>query len=364
MGERAGALEKVVSLAGSDFWRGKRVLLTGHTGFKGGWLALALLRRGALITGYALAPDHRPALFDALRLGEHLDSRFGDLRDGSALAALVAEVRPDVVFHLAAQPLVRASYADPVGTFGSNVQGTVNLLDALRRTPTARAIVAVTTDKVYRNREWVHPYREDDRLGGHDPYSASKAATEIVIASYRDSFLTGLGVHVVSARAGNVVGGGDWSADRLIPDAVRAWSSGATLDIRRPDATRPWQHVIEPVCAYMELAERLWNEPNLPTAFNFGPDPHDVADVRTVIELARQAFGSGSVAYADMVSGPHEAGLLALDNSLARRHLAVAPRWQLTETVARTMHWYRERAAGGDAWQLCMDDFAAYEAAA
>jgi len=364
VGKRPRALEKVVSLADADFWRGKNVLLTGHTGFKGGWLALDLLRLGARVTGYALAPDHRPALFDALRLGEHLDSRLGDLRDAATLAALVAEVRPDIVFHLAAQPLVRASYADPVGTFAINVQGSVHLLDAIRRVPSTRVVVAVTTDKVYRNREWAHPYREEDQLGGHDPYSASKAAAEIAIASYREAFLAELGIHVVSARAGNVIGGGDWSADRLIPDAVRAWTSGAILDIRRPDATRPWQHVIEPVRAYIELAERLWHEPNLPPAFNFGPDPHEAADVRTVIELARAAFGRGAVAYADAVSGPHEAGLLALDNSLARRRLAIAPRWPLAEAVARTMHWYREQFAGGDAWQLCMDDLAAYEAAA
>jgi CDP-glucose 4,6-dehydratase len=242
------------SLPHQAFWRGKRVLVTGHTGFKGGWLTLWLSRMGADITGLSLPPSTKPSLFDLAKIGAHCHSHELDIRDYAAVEAVVREAKPEIIFHLAAQPLVRASYRDPLETFSTNVMGTANVLNALRLEGSARVIVAITTDKVYQNKEWPFPYREDDVLGGHDPYSASKAASELVIASYSASYLAEKGMAVASARAGNVIGGGDWSEDRLIPDAVRAWQSGATLDIRRPNATRPWQHVLEPLSGYLVLA--------------------------------------------------------------------------------------------------------------
>lgn len=344
-----------------DFWRSKRVLLTGHTGFKGGWLALWLKQLGAVVTGIALPPNTSLSLFELARVAEGMDNHFCDIRDGVALASIVLRVRPEIVFHLAAQSLVRASYREPVATFASNVMGTVHLLEALRGLDNVRVAVMITTDKVYRNNEWYYPYREEDALGGHDPYSASKAASEIVIASYRDAFLQGQGVAMVSARAGNVIGGGDWSEDRLIPDAVRAWGNGLPLEIRRPQAIRPWQHVLEPLSAYLTLAEKLWHQSELAGAYNFGPQTHEAATVREVVELARTAYGVGEVHYADGSQGLHEAGWLALETAKARVTLDVQPRWGLVEGVQRTMAWYRAQQQGADARALCETEIAAYE---
>ena len=353
-------------MSGPDpaFWRGKRVLLTGHTGFKGAWLAQWLHRLGAAVTGVALAPATRPNLYEAARVDALCDSRTCDIRDAAAVAALVHAARPEIVLHLAAQSLVRAGYRDPLGTYQVNVLGTANVLDALRGQDGVRAVVVVTTDKVYRNLEQPYPYRESDALGGHDPYSASKAAAEIVAASYRDAFLAERGVALATARAGNVIGGGDWSEDRLIPDAVRAWSSGATLQVRRPQAVRPWQHVVEPLAAYLRLAERLWDEPAIAGAWNFGPHTHEAASVGAVIELARAAFGRGHWAGGDGSEGPHEAGWLALETAQARVALGVEPRWALAEAVERTMHWYRAFGDGVDARALCAADLDAHGAVA
>lgn len=357
----SGAMEDVVSQPSSSFWLGRRVLLTGATGFKGGWLALWLQRLGALVTGLGLDPGAE-SLFNAARIDKVLDNRMLDIRDAEALAGLVREADPEIVFHLAAQPLVRASYRTPVETFATNVQGTVHLLDACRAVPGLRTIVVVTTDKVYANLEHVLPYREDDRLGGHDPYSASKAACEIAIACYRDSFMSAAGVGVASARAGNVIGGGDWSEDRLLPDAVRAWSRDEVLQIRRPDAVRPWQHVLEPLAGYLSLAERLTEAPALAGAYNMGPHTHEAADVRAVIELAQRSYGRGKVEFG-APGGPHEAGLLTLETAKARALLDVAPRWTLDHSVDRTMQWYRRWNEGADARALCVADIEAWEAA-
>jgi len=357
-------MEDLVMNAAAAFWGGKRVLLTGHTGFKGGWLALWLQRMGAQVTGVALAPDTQPNLFTLASVANGMASHLCDIRDADALAAIVRAARPEIVLHLAAQPLVRASYRLPLDTFSTNVMGTAHVLDALRGLDSVRVAVMVTTDKVYRNNEWCWPYREDDVLGGHDPYSASKAASEIVIASYRDAFLREQGVAVASARAGNVIGGGDWSEDRLIPDAVRAWGAGQMLTVRRPMAIRPWQHVLEPVHGYLGLAQKLWEEPGLAGAYNFGPDTGEAATVRTVIEMARKGFGQGDVSYGDGSDGPHEAGWLALDVAKARLRLGVAPRWDLNASVMRTMAWYQaQRQQGSDARRLCEQDIAAFEAA-
>jgi CDP-glucose 4,6-dehydratase len=343
------------------FWRGKRVLLTGHTGFKGAWMALWLNRLGAQVTGISLAPQTTPNLFSLAEIQTITDSHFCDIRDSSALAKLINKAQPEIVFHLAAQALVYASYRDPLTTFATNVQGTANVLDALRPLDSVRAVVAITTDKVYKNLEKPYPYRETDALGGHDPYSASKAAAEIVIASYRDSYLNNKGIAVASARAGNVIGGGDWSADRLIPDAIRAWNAKQPLQIRRPQAIRPWQHVLEPVAGYIKLAEQLWQQPSVAGPYNFGPLTHEAATVREVVELAQGSYGMGQVSWGDGTEGPHEAGWLALEIAKARNMLSVQPRWSLVESVQRTVHWYRQQHEGADARALCEADILAYE---
>ncbi len=342
------------------FWRGRRVLVTGHTGFKGAWLTFWLARLGASVTGLALAPNTQPSLFNLLALERDCDHRVGDIRDAALVQRLMSEVQPEIVLHLAAQALVRPSYQDPLGTFATNVMGTAHVLDALRGSTQTRVAVMVTTDKVYRNREWLWPYRENDPLGGHDPYSASKAACEIAIESWRLALLQEQGVAVASARAGNVIGGGDWSSDRLLPDAARAWLRNESLLIRRPQAVRPWQHVIEPLAGYLALAEHLWQHPEAAGAFNFGPHPHEAASVRDVIELARQSIPGAQVIYGDGSEGPHEAGLLSLDPSLARTVLGVQPRLGLIDAVRRTMTWYAEQDQGADARTLCEADLQAW----
>ncbi len=346
-----------------SFWRGKRVLVTGHTGFKGGWLALWLQQIGADVTGIALAPSTQPNLFELARVASGMQSHFCDIRDAQALATLVKTAQPEIVFHLASQPLVRASYREPLSTFATNVMGSANVLDALRGQPSAQVAVMVTTDKVYRNQEHCYPYREEDTLGGHDPYSASKAASEIVIASYRDAYLVQQGVAVATARAGNVIGGGDWSEDRLIPDAVRAWSSGQPLVIRNPQAIRPWQHVLEPLGGYLTLAQKLWEQPALAGAYNFGPQTYESGTVEEVTKLASSAYGTGTTNYDNNSNNPHEAGWLALEVAKARVALGVNPKWHLAETVQRTMTWYRAQQQGANARSLCETEIAQYEAA-
>ncbi len=345
-----------------SFWNGRRVLVTGHTGFKGAWLTFWLTRMGASVTGLSLGPVTKPNLFDLLNLPVACDSQIGDIRDNTVVQRVMSAARPEVVLHLAAQALVRPSYAEPVETFATNLMGTVHVLDALRSASDARVAIMVTTDKVYRNREWVWPYREDDALGGHDPYSASKAAAEIAIESWRLAYLNASGVAVASARAGNVIGGGDWSQDRLIPDAVRAWQSGEVLDVRRPDAVRPWQHVIEPLAGYLALAEKLWQQPDQAGPFNFGPAPDEAASVRQVVEIARESLVDTKVAYGEGLEGPHEAGLLSLDPSRSRARLQVWPKFPLPETVRRTMAWYADQARGSAAADLCERDIDAWMA--
>lgn len=351
-------------MPGREFWQGKRVLLTGHTGFKGAWLALWLQRLGANVTGVALAAPTVPSLFELAGLAPTMQSHLCDIRDAHALATLVRQARPEIVLHLAAQALVRAGYRDPLQTFATNTMGTAHVLDALRGLPDTRVAVMVTTDKVYRNLEHPYPYREDDTLGGHDPYSASKAASELVIASYRDAFLSQQGVAIASARAGNVIGGGDWAEERLIPDCVRAWQAGQPLTIRRPDAIRPWQHVLEPLAGYLRLAEALWHQPGLAGAYNLGPLTNEAATVRTVVEMARGPRGVYAVSYENNSNSPHEAGWLALETAKARTQLGVHPRWALADAVHRTMAWYEAQHAGADARALCEADIAAYEALA
>lgn len=365
MGLRQGEVEDLVvhrNIPDPGFWRGKRVLLTGHTGFKGSWLAIWLHHLGAKVTGISLPPVTTPNLFSSAGIAHICESHFCDIRDAAQLAQVVTAAAPEIVFHLAAQPLVRASYREPLVTFDTNIMGTANLLNALRLLENMRAAVMVTTDKVYRNKEWSRPYREDDILGGHDPYSASKAASEIVIASYREAFLSDQGSAIASARAGNVIGGGDWSEDRLIPDAVRAWQADEILEIRRPDAVRPWQHVLEPLAGYLALAEQLWQTPALADAYNFGPKPGEAATVRNVVELAQAAYDKGDVRFGDDNEGPHEAGLLALEIKKSCDVLGVKPHWSLAEAITRTMVWYRNHHNGADARALCDAEITSFEA--
>jgi CDP-glucose 4,6-dehydratase len=343
------------------FWRGKRVLLTGHTGFKGSWLAIWLKRLGAEICGVALRPVTEPSLFDLAHVAEFVDGHFGDIRDQALLARLCVAHRPEIVLHLAAQPLVRAGYADPVGTFGTNVMGSVNVLEAARASEGLRAIVMVTTDKVYLDTERQKSFGESDTLGGHDPYSASKAAAELIVAAYRSSYLKEKGIAVATARAGNVIGGGDWAQDRLIPDVVKAWSEGGTLAVRRPSAVRPWNHVIEALTGYLVLAERLWTTPNLASAWNFGPPPHEEVNVRTIVETARHIYGTGEIAWGMSEDGPRETQWLSLDNSKARLELGVAPRWDAATALERTIRWYLQQQGGADPRGLCEADIDHYE---
>ena len=339
-------------------WTGQRVFLTGHTGFKGGWLATWLQHLGAHVDGYALPPEPG-SLGDALDVG----GTFADLRDASALARALHQAAPTVVFHLAAQPLVRRSYAAPLETFAVNVMGTATLLDLVRTTPSVRAVVVVTTDKVYENREWPWPYRETDALGGHDPYSASKAAAELVTASFRRAFLAEAGVAVATARAGNVVGGGDAAADRLVPDCLRAFAAGQPVRIRNPAATRPWQHVLDPVCGYLLLAEALLRGPDAACAWNFGPAPGDVRPVTDVVALLAEAWGDGAAWTLDAGAGPHEAGLLAVDAAQARARLGWRPGLDLPAALRWTVDWSKRRQQGVSARLLVLDDIERYAAA-
>jgi len=342
-------------------WRGRSVLITGHTGFKGAWLAHWLLALGAKVSGFALAPDVSPSLFERLDLGRRMDHMIGDIRDRDLLAARVQMVAPDVVFHLAAQPLVRRSYREPVDTFATNVMGTVHLMEALRGATSPVALVVITTDKVYENREWPFGYRENDRLGGHDPYSASKAACEIAVQSYRKAFFDGGPVAVAVARAGNVIGGGDWAEDRIVPDIVRAALAGQRLRLRNPNAVRPWQHVLDPLAGYLQLAERLMaGDVAAADSFNFGPD---TADQRRVADLLAAMQAHWPVDWDD-ISDPsalHEAGLLTLSTDKARQVLGWRPRWQFDSAVARTVGWYRAVEQRGESALACTDaDLAAF----
>jgi CDP-glucose 4,6-dehydratase len=346
-----------------QFWHGRRVLLTGHTGFKGSWLALKLARAGARVTGIALEPSTDPALFHAARVEETLERHIiCDIRDREALRDAVRTSEPEIVFHLAAQPLVRASYVDPVGTFATNVMGTVNLFDALAAMSGVKAIVNVTTDKVYWNEERPGGYRESDRLGGRDPYAASKACGELVTDSWRESFMAGRGIALASARAGNVIGGGDWADDRIIPDALRAWDRGEPLVVRAPRSVRPWQHVLEPLAGYVALAEALIAEPErFSQAWNFGPSTEDARPVGWIADYLTSTV-EGFSWHTEGNDGPHEAGLLEVDSTKALSALPWRPRWSLAEALDRTVQWHSAWRGGQDAQAQCFAQIAEHEA--
>ncbi len=325
------------------FYAGKTVLVTGHTGFKGGWLAAWLKLLGAQVVGFALPPDTEPNLYTAAGIGEGMVSTFGDVRDAAALAALCARHQPAIIIHAAAQALVRRSYRDPGGTYGTNIMGTVNVLEAARQTPSVRAVVVVTSDKCYENQGGSREYVESDCMGGHDPYSSSKAAAELVTAAYRRSFFSSPSSAAVAlARAGNVIGGGDWAEDRLVPDIVRGIASGKPVVIRRPDSVRPWQHVLEPVGAYLVLARRLFEQgQTVAEPWNFGPRAHDAVPVVDVARELVAQWGSGELTVQQDPGAPHEAATLRLNCDKARMRLGWTPTLPLNEALRWTADWYR-----------------------
>jgi len=329
------------------FWRGKRVFMTGHTGFKGSWLSLWLQQLGAELTGYALNPPTDPSLFEVAKVGAGMHSIIADIRDAEALAKAMREARPDIVIHMAAQPLVRYSYEAPVETYATNVMGTVHLLEAVRQTDTVRAVVNVTSDKCYENREWHWGYRENEPMGGYDPYSNSKGCAELVTSAYRNSFFNPArhgehGVAIASGRAGNVIGGGDWAADRLIPDMLRAIEEEQPVHIRSPHAIRPWQHVLEPLSGYLVLAEKLYVEgTSYGEGWNFGPVDEDAKPVQWIVERLADLWGAGATWQLDKNPQPHEAHYLKLDCSKAKAQLGWHPRWSLSDTLSSIVLWHR-----------------------
>lgn len=349
------------------FWRGKKVLVTGHTGFKGSWMSLWLQALGADVSGYALQPPTQPNLFELADVARHMHSVIADIRDESRLRQVFDERRPEIVIHMAAQPLVHHSYEHPVETYSVNVLGTVNLLEAVRASAGVRAVVNVTTDKCYENREWLWPYRENEALGGRDPYSSSKACAEIVSAAYRSSFFTSPGVSVAlaTARAGNVIGGGDWARDRLVPDILAAFQAGKPAAIRNPHAIRPWQHVLEPLRGYLTLAERLYAEGScFAEAWNFGPVQEDALPVEWVANHLAELWGSGATLHQSPQERGHEAGYLKLDVSKARSRLDWQPVLRLPEALALTVQWAKRRIAGDDVKALTTAQINSYQALA
>lgn len=352
MAIRQGAMEDL-GMTGS-FWRAKKVFLTGHTGFKGSWLSLWLQQLGAEVTGYALQPPTNPSLFEVAGVATGMTSIIGDIRDGVALGRAMRDAAPDIVIHMAAQPLVRYSYANPVETYSTNVMGTVHLLEAVRQTPSVRAVVNVTSDKCYDNKEWVWGYRENEAMGGFDPYSNSKGCAELVTGAYRNSFFSPAKyaehrVALASARAGNVIGGGDWAEDRLIPDILRAIAENRSVVIRSPHAIRPWQHVLEPLSGYLSLAQKLYEQGvSHAEGWNFGPNDEDAKPVQWIVERLTQQWGEGASWRLDEGEHPHEAHYLKLDCSKAKMRLDWQPRWELAHTLGMIVAWQRAWLAQED----------------
>ena len=346
------------------FWHGKRVLLTGHTGFKGSWMSLWLQSLGANVQGLALSPPTKPSLFEAANVAKGMLHATGDIRDYPTVFAQMRTFQPEIVLHMAAQPLVRLSYAEPIETYASNVMGTVHILEAARHCGSVRAIVNITSDKCYENREWAWGYREDESMGGHDPYSSSKACAELVSASYRSSFLKDAQIALATARAGNVIGGGDWACDRLVPDVLRSLQNNESVVIRNPDAIRPWQHVLEPLSGYLLLAENLFSQGELVAeAWNFGPKNEDARPVKWIVDELCKAWGESSGWLLQEGTHPHEANFLKLDTSKALQRLHWTPRWTLDRALKRTIDWHQAWLAGQDMQAFCFKQIDQYEAA-
>jgi CDP-glucose 4,6-dehydratase len=351
-----------VSVVQADFWQGKRVFLTGHTGFKGSWVSLWLQSMGAQVHGLSLAPPTTPALFDEARVGQGMVSTLGDIRDYDTVLSAMRACKPDIVLHMAAQPLVRYSYQAPVETYATNVMGTVHVLEAVRTLGSVRAVVNVTTDKCYDNKEWIWGYREDEPMGGHDPYSNSKGCSELVTKAYRQSFFHQSGTALASARAGNVIGGGDWALDRLVPDILRAFEQDQSVFIRNPHATRPWQHVLEPLSGYLVLAQALYIEgQSHAQAWNFGPRDEDAQPVQWIVNEMVQRWGKGARWHLDTADHPHEANYLKLDISKAKAHLGWQPRWTLANALEHIVQWHRTWLAKGDVRAMCLQQIQQYQ---
>jgi len=345
------------------FWQGKRVFVTGHTGFKGSWLSLWLQKMGAEVKGFALEPPTNPALFVEACVADGMESEIGDIRDLQSITASMRAFNPDVLMHMAAQPLVRLSYREPVETYSTNVMGTVHVLEAARQCPNLKAIVNVTTDKCYENREWVWGYRENEPMGGHDPYSNSKGCSELITAAYRNSFFDSNDAPALaSARAGNVIGGGDWAEDRLIPDILRAFEQKQPVVIRNPLATRPWQHVLEPISGYLVLAEQLYKTGGTyAEGWNFGPRDEDVKPVEWILTHMVEHWGQGASWELDEEPQPHEAQLLKLDISKAAALLKWHPRWSLSQALDSIVDWHQGWLSGGNAREITLNQIAQYQ---
>ena len=345
-----------------DFWRGKRVFLTGHTGFKGSWLSLWLQSMGAHLHGYALPPPTQPALFEEAQVAQGMQSTLGDVRDLSELTKAMREFEPEIVLHMAAQSLVRLSYVQPVDTYATNVMGTVHVLEATRLTESVRVVLNVTTDKCYENKEWHWGYREDDPMGGHDPYSNSKGCAELVTSAYRRSFMASRGVALASARAGNVIGGGDWAQDRLVPDILRALESDQPVLIRNPNAIRPWQHVLEPLSGYLTLVQHLSaSGQRFAQAWNFGPRDEDAQPVQWISQRMTQAWSRDAKWQVAQGNHPHEAHFLKLDISKAKAELGWHPRWSLDTALQKIIEWHQAWLAGRNVRELCLSQIAQYQ---
>ncbi len=345
----------------SKFWDGRRVFLTGHTGFKGGWLSIWLHHMGAKVTGYALAPNTEKNLFEIAQVKEGITSVIGDIRDAANLEQAIEAADPEIVIHMAAQPLVRESYKNPVETYSTNVMGLLQVYEACRKLSNLRAIVNVTSDKCYENNEWVWSYRENDPMGGFDPYSNSKGCAELVTSAYRRSFFEGMGIHIASGRAGNVIGGGDWSADRLVPDALNAFANGRPLIVRNPKAERPWQHVLEPLSGYLALAQRLFTDGNaFASGWNFGPAVDQAWPVSRIADTLTSLWQGGASWELSTEKGPHEAHLLALDSTKAYRDLGWTPTWDIQTSLQKTVQWYEAYLNGDNMRLTCQAQIAAF----
>jgi CDP-glucose 4,6-dehydratase len=345
------------------FWKGKKVFITGHTGFKGSWLSLWLQDMGAVVKGYALEPNTNPNLFTAAKVAQYMESEIGDITDLNSITESMQSFNPEVLIHMAAQPLVRLSYQQPVLTYATNVMGTVNVLEAARKCPQLKAIVSITTDKCYENKEWAWGYRENEPMGGHDPYSSSKGCAELVTAAYRKSFFNdNNSVYLASARAGNVIGGGDWSNDRLIPDILKAFEKNEPVIVRNPLATRPWQHVLEPLAGYLVLAQHLFEYgSDFAEGWNFGPKDEDCKPVSWILEKMVSHWGKGASWLLDKNNNPHEAGYLKLDCSKAATQLNWYPKWNLEDTLESIINWHQHYISGKNIKEQCLLEIVKYQ---
>jgi|TARA_R110000772_G_scaffold145023_2_gene254839 CDP-glucose 4,6-dehydratase len=343
-----------------EFWKNKKVFVTGHTGFKGSWLCLWLQHMEADVCGYALAPPTSPNNFTEAKVANGMASFIGDTRDYNTLLDQMQKFSPDIVIHLAAQPLVRESYINPRHTIETNVMGTTNVFEAIRHTPSVKSVVNVTTDKCYENREWAWGYREDEAMGGYDPYSASKGCSELITSAYRRSFFNS-GIAIASARAGNVIGGGDWAADRIVPDALKGFGSNTPVEVRFPNAIRPWQHVLEPLSGYLTLAEELYtNGQKHATSYNFGPVDEDAKPVQWILDTMASTWGDGATWFHTNIEHPHEAHYLKLDISKAKAYLNWTPKWNLNIALEMTVQWHKSWLANNDMQKECISQINDY----